>query len=159
VGERVCSRCGNPLGVYNPSHICWVCQEKMATRRWEAIEGPYVYVEDIAEVLEISEEQVRRLHRNGSLPSPLGPAKKLKWDKEYFLSWIHSQHKVPPVLGRQLEAFIKAHGGLHLNETTSEYELGQREDFQIQVCSKGKDGKVVLESIVVSGIIPGHYDT
>ncbi len=156
---RECSKCGKRLTFYNPSHICWSCQEKLAEDKWKAIEGPYVHVEDIAVVLDLSEEQVRRLWRDGRLPPVLSLTRKLKWDKEFFLSWIRSQHRAPPVLGRQLEAFIKAHGGLHANETTGEYELGRKEDIQVQVYSKGKDGRIIRETMKVSSIVPGHYDT
>ena len=159
MAERKCSRCGERLNIYNPSHICNACQKKLADKKWEAIEGPFVEVKDIAEVLDLSEEQIRRLWREGRLPPALSLTKKLRWDKEFFLNWIRSQHKAPPALGRQLEAFIAAHGGLHADEATGALKLGKEEKFQIAVYSKGKDGRIVRERVVLSGIIPGHYDT
>ena len=156
--ERKCSRCRKSMSDYNPSHICWACQEKLAEERWRAIESPYVYVSDIAQIIDLSEEQVKRLHRQGRLPSPLALTRELKWDKELFLSWIRSQHKVPPALGRQMEAFIKAHGGLHPDERTGVYKLGKKESIQVSVYSKDKDGEIVSEKVIVSSIIPGHYE-
>jgi len=120
------------------------------------LDSQYIDVKQIAEVLELTEEHVRRLWRQGRLPSPLALRRKLIWDKEFFIAWIRSQHKVPPALGRQLEAFIAAHGGLHLNETTGEYELGDKIDIQVLVYSKNADGKVVGETRKVSAVIPGH---
>ena len=159
MAERKCSRCGKPMNSFNPTHICYVCQDKLADQRWRAIESPFVEVKDIAEVLVLSKEQVRRLWREGRLPPALSLTKKLRWDKEFFLNWIRSQHKAPPVLGRQFEAFIEAHGGLHADEATGALKLGQKEKFQIAVYSKGKDGRIVRERVVLSGIISGHYDT
>ena len=95
MGKRKCSKCGGPVNIYNPSHICYKCQDKLATERWKALDRPFVDVKQIAEVLDLYEEQVRRLYRDGRLPSPLALTRKLKWDKEFFLSWIRSQHKVP----------------------------------------------------------------
>lgn len=157
--NRNCSKCGTPLNSYNPSHICYRCQEKMVDEKWESIKGQYVKVKDIAVILDVSEEQVRRLWREGRLPPAVSLIRVLKWDKEFFRSWIRSQHKAPPALGRQLEAFIATHGGLQVDEATGDYKLGKKEDFQILVYSKGKDGQVVREQVIISATIPGHYDT
>ena len=155
---RRCSKCGIPLTIHNPTHICWTCQDKLAKESLRGFDGPNIDVKQIAYILELGEEEVRRLWREGRLPPAISLTRKLQWDKEFFQTWILSQHKVPPALGRQFEAFIKAHGGLHLDDVTGEYRLGKKEDIQVWVYSKDESGRVVGKAKIVSDIIPGHYE-
>ena len=158
MNERKCSSCGNKLNIYNPSHLCHACQRKRAEDKFKNIEGMNVRVRDLACILDISEEQVRRLWRKRRLPPAQGLTRALQWGKEFLLNWIRSQHKTPPALGQQLDAFIRAHGGLHLDESAGEYQLGKKEDIPVMVFSKDKQGNIVQETIIISCVIPGHYE-
>lgn len=155
---RKCSSCGKTLSIYNPTHLCWTCQDKRCEDLFGDIEGRNVKVKDLAYILDISEEQVRRLWRQGRLPPTIPLTRELQWDKEFLLNWIRSQHKAPPAIGRQLEAFIQAHGGLHLDESTGEYQLGNIEDIPVVVFSKDEQGNIIEETTFISTVIPGHYE-
>ena len=46
-----------------------------------------------------------------------------------------------------------------MDETTGDYKLGKKDDFQVPVYSKNKDGQVVRERVKVSIIIPEQDNT
>ena len=154
MGERLCSECGKCLTIYNPSHICWACQDKLAEESFKFFEEQYIDVKQMAQILKLSEEQVRRLSSNDRLPPSIPVRRKKLWDKEVIRNWIKTQHKAPLALGRQIETIVRTHGGIHFDDTEGEYVLGERHNISVLTFSKDKNGNVVTEVKNISDVVP-----
>lgn len=158
---RECLKCGRELHRYNPSPFCVNCWSNFSREHLPS--KPVLYdEEDVMEMMRLeSKESVKRMLRRGDLPPTVPGVKKHLWVKENFDAWLKSGRphisKSSPgqvaALARQLNAFKRAHGGLHLDSDTGEYKLGQLEYIPVMVCSA--EGN---ETEWFPSIIPGHCE-
>ena len=159
MAARRCANCGAVLSRYNPGLICQPCQEKLVDRRASATESHYLDVEGMRVILGLeSQEQVRRLARKGRLPPRVPVVRRWLWEEEVVRDWIRSGHETGPDVAEQLQALTKAHGGIHLDETTGERILGDRLDIQVHVYSR-KGKKIVRETRKMSTVVPRHHES
>ena len=84
---RECRECGAGLAKGSSRSICMSCLEKI-----EQLKSLSYTVTEIANLLRISEEQVRRLGRQGKIPGRV-PGKKHLYVKKFIDGWIGSGGK------------------------------------------------------------------
>lgn len=155
---RRCANCRAVLSMRNPGLICLPCQEKLVDQRGSATESPNLDVEDVRVILGLeSQEQVKRLARKGKLPPRVPAIRKWLWEEELVRDWIRSGYETGPAVKEQLQALTKAHGGVHIDETTGETKFGDKLDIQVKVYSK-KGKKIVRETRKISAVIPRHHE-
>jgi hypothetical protein len=115
-------------------------------------------VEDMRVLLGLeSQEQVKRLARDGKLPPRIPAIKRWLWEEEVVRDWIRSGHETGEAVKEQLEALAEAHGGAHVDETTGETKYGDKLDIQVNVYSR-KGKKVVRETKKISAVIPRYHE-
>lgn len=154
--NRKCSRCGHSLNIYNPSHICYSCQEKQAEIILRDSDRPTISVKELAQIMDVCEETVRRWIRAKQIPIPLTIGRGQKWGRDYLLNWISSQHQIPPPLGRELESLDNTLGSTHLDEITGKYKRGDKVNIQVTVHSEDKNKEPTREVKKISTVIPKH---
>ena len=87
--ERKCPQCGTVLSMTNPGTLCFPCQHKESEKLTTG-DSPTYEVEDMARILRLGSEQVRRLARQGKLPPRIPAVRKWLWSKEVVDRWINS---------------------------------------------------------------------
>jgi hypothetical protein len=107
---RKCSQCGAVLSRSNPGPLCSPCQEK---KHEEPATGdsPTYDVNDMARMLHLGNEQVRRLSQKGRLPPRVPGVRKCLWLKEVVDKWLKSGGPLAQGSAEQLAALAEAHGG------------------------------------------------
>lgn len=155
---RRCASCRAVLSMSNPGLICLPCQEKLVDKWASASRSRYLDVEDMRVILGLeSQEQVRRLARDGKLPPRIPVVKRGLWEEEVVRDWMRSGYETSTAVKEQLKALTEAHGGAHVDETTGETKYGDKLDIQVMVYSK-KGKKVVRETKKKSSVIPRHHE-
>ena len=160
MNDKKCARCKAGLSVSNPGFICLPCQRKLIDDWARASEVRYLDVEDMRVLLGLdSEEQVRRLARQGKLPPRIPAIKKWLWEEEVVRDWMRSGYEVTQIVKNQLAAMGQALGGAHIDEDTGEIRYGDKVDIQVQVYSNigtKKDPKVLREVKRKSFVTPRY---
>lgn len=87
----------------NPGTLCFVCQEK-ESEKLTAGDSPTYDVEDMARILRLESEQVRRLARKGRLPPRVPVGRKWLWSREIVDRWINSDGRLPEESALELAA-------------------------------------------------------
>ena len=143
---------------HNPGLICLPCQEKLIDDWARASKVHFLDVEDMRVLLGLdSQEQVRRLARQGQLPPRVPAIKRWLWEEELVRDWMRSGYQVIETMKDQLAAMGEALGGAHIDEDTGEIKYGDKTDIQVQVYSNigtRKDPKVLHESKKQSFVTP-----
>jgi hypothetical protein len=87
---RTCSQCGAQLTRYNPGKLCFPCQEKRK-EKMSTDTGPNYNVPQMMVLMGLkSEEQVKRLGREGLIPGRVPLVKEHLYNKEVINEWIKS---------------------------------------------------------------------
>jgi excisionase family DNA binding protein len=94
---RECRLCGREMDQNNPNSICLICVQKLA----DSIALPYCYnVEEVRIILRLeSQEQVRRMVREGKLPA-VRKGKSYLFPKEDFDTWLKAGQ--PAIGGKEI---------------------------------------------------------
>lgn len=153
---RKCSRCGHAISKCNPSSLCFACLEEQAEIVLKDYDRPTITVKEIAVIMDVDDETVRRWVRTKKLPPPLSIGRGQKWGRDYFINWIRSQFQIPPPLGRELESLDNTLGSTHLDEITGKYKRGDKVNIQVTVHSKDKNKEPTREVKKISTVIPKH---
>jgi len=89
--NRKCGRCGATLSSDNPGVFCSPCQKKRFEEKYGTTDNIHYTADDLAGILGLqSEEQVRRLARQGKLPPRIPGIRRYLWLKGTIDIWIHS---------------------------------------------------------------------
>jgi len=115
----ICIKCGKPISSYNPSDLCWACQEKNIYSMVES-GGPNYTLEDMRVILGFqSDTQVKRMWAKGSIPGRIPGIKKYLFHKQTVDEWVKSGGIIPkqPTNPIQHEAYERCkkndHSWLH----------------------------------------------
>lgn len=149
--KRKCSQCGKVLSMRNPGTLCFVCQdnesEKMTTG-----DSPTYDVQDMARILRLESEQVRRLARKGKLPPRVPAVRKWLWYREIVDRWINSDGRYPEESALELAA-LAALADVQwvrtFNEVSGQWELSNPA-VMFPVASDGNRLKPVIYTIAMS---------
>ena len=87
--KRKCPQCGKGLSMHNPGTLCFVCQHKESEKLTTG-DSPTYDIQDMARILRLESEQVRRLARRGKLPPRVPAGRKWLWSRETVDRWIKS---------------------------------------------------------------------
>jgi hypothetical protein len=101
--ERKCPECRKVLSVHNPGTLCYACQRKESERLTSG-DSPTYDVEDMARILRLGTEQVRRLARQGQLPPRVPAVRKWLWYRATVHRWIESDWRLPEESALELAA-------------------------------------------------------
>jgi len=123
---RRCSQCESPLSRYNPGTLCAAC-EKKDSQKLTTGESPTYDVNDMACILHLGNEQVRRLAKKGRLPPRIPEVRRCLWPKEVVDKWLKSGGPLAEGSAEQLAALADAHGGWHFDKASGQYKLGEPE--------------------------------
>jgi uncharacterized Zn finger protein (UPF0148 family) len=123
---RKCSQCRAPLSRYNPGALCAAC-EKKESQKLTTGDSPTYDVNDMARILHLGNEQVRRLSQKGKLPPRVPEVRKCLWLKEVVDKWLKSGGPLAQGSAEQLAALAEAHGGWHLDKASGQCKLGEPE--------------------------------
>lgn len=158
MAARRCTSCRTVLSMSNPGLLCLPCQETLVDKWASVAISRHLDVEDMRVLLGLeSQEQVKRIARDGKLPPRIPAIKRWLWEEEVVRDWIRSGYETGEAVKEQLEALTEAHGGAHVDETRGETKYGDKLDIQVKVYSmKGK--KVVRETKKISAVIPRHHE-
>jgi len=114
------------LSRYNPGAICFLCQKK-ESEKLPTDDSPTYDVNDMARILRVESEQVRRLARKGKLPQRIPGIRKCVWSKALVHRWMESEGQLTEGSTEQLAALGDAHGGWHFDEASGQWKLGDPE--------------------------------
>lgn len=78
----------------NPGALCFPCQDK-ESEKLTTDDSPTYDVQDMARILRLEDEQVRRLARKGKLPPRVPVVRKWLWPREIVEQWIKSEGRLP----------------------------------------------------------------
>ena len=107
--ERICLNCGIPLSRYNLGTICGPCQKIQAGELQAAFNSLHYTVEDMRRILGLdSQEQVRRLARDGKLPPRVPAIKRWLWLRKVVDAWIGLDHQFSPASTEEAQAILTA---------------------------------------------------
>lgn len=154
--NRKCLKCRHAISEQNPSNVCFACLEEQAKIVLKDYDRPTITVKEIAVIMDVDDETVRRWVRTKKLPPPLSIGRGQKWGRDYFINWIRSQFQIPPPLGRELESLDNTLGSTHLDEITGKYKRGDKVNIQVTVHSRDKNKEPTREVKKISTVIPKH---
>jgi excisionase family DNA binding protein len=124
--NRKCSQCGKGLSMHNPGTLCFVCQDKESEKLTTG-DSPTYDVQDMARILRLDDEQVRRLARKGKLPARVPVGRKWLWSREIVDRWIKSDgqlHKESALELAALAALADIHWVRTFDEASGQWKLG-----------------------------------
>lgn len=154
--ERKCLKCRHAISEQNPSNVCFACLEEQAKIVLKDYDRPTITVKEIAVIMDVDDETVRRWVRTKKLPPPLSIGRKQQWGRDYFINWIRSQFQIPPPLGRELESLDNTLGKTHFDEITGKYKRGDKVNIQVTVHSRDKNKEPTQEVKKISTVTPKH---
>jgi len=94
MADRKCAQCGAVLNQYNSGKLCFPCQVKKREELIEKIgDGPNYDVNDMCSILGLSQEQVRRLGREGKIPGKIPEIRRQLFLRELVDPWLRSSGK------------------------------------------------------------------
>jgi len=94
---KYCTNCGNKLPPHNVGQRCPTCQEKAKEKHVSALQDYYT-TRDMMEILDLtSEEQVRRLSREGKIPGRVPGIKQHLFVKKIVDKWIEEGQPIPRI--------------------------------------------------------------
>ena len=146
--NRKCSQCGAVLGMHNLGTLCFPCQRKEA-EKLTTDDSPTYDVEDMARILRLGSEQVRRLARKGELPPRVPAGRKWLWYRETIDRWIKSNGRFPGESALELAALAAS---AHVqwmptfDEASGQWKLGDPA-VMFPVASDGSRLKPVIYTI------------
>ncbi len=108
---RVCRECGKELNQYHMGKLCYTCQNKKQEELTEKMgDSPNYDVNDMCSILDLSQEQVRRLGRDEKIPGKIPEIRRHLYLRELVDPWIRSGGKVskPEVVVHYSELSITA---------------------------------------------------
>lgn len=101
---KLCSKCKNrevPKGF--PGDLCVECSLDQPDEA-----NPYYQAKDLAQLLQISEEQVRRKAREGKIPRGVPGIRRRLWLKSVIKEWIGEGQPVPRIPTSPLQEEARA---------------------------------------------------
>lgn len=110
----------------NPGALCFVCQDKESEKLTTG-DSPTYDVQDMARILRLESEQVRRLARKGKLPPRVPAGRKWLWSREIIDRWIKSDGRLPEESALEvaaLAALADVHWMRTFDEASGQWKLG-----------------------------------
>jgi len=154
--RRLCICCRETtLPADFPGLICLHCQETFDRDRLDWISGLTIDMEDLATILKLDIDTIKRNHRSGKLPPRLEGVKKYLWSKRVIEDWINAGCPDIRRLQADLAVLRRVHGDVGQDDLTGEETAGERFDIQVQTFDK-KSGKMKREGKVITTRLPGH---
>jgi hypothetical protein len=101
--KRECAQCGKGLTTYNPGTLCFSCQDREQEKPMSGDSRTYD-VGEMARILGLGSEQVRRLARQGKLPPRVPVVRKWLWYRKVVDRWINSDWRLPEESAMELAA-------------------------------------------------------
>jgi len=92
---KYCSDCGNRLPPNHGGQCCPLCQEKV-NEKHEGLSQNFYGAQDMMAIFDfMSEEQVRRLSRQGKIPGRVSGIRKHRFVRKIVDKWIEGSQPMP----------------------------------------------------------------